>query len=53
MSDFEISGEPPPSSEIAPVSAIDDDDVPARRLLAHDLEHMIWDDDGPTGPPPD
>lgn len=52
MSDFEISGEPPPSSEIAPVSAIDDD-VPARRLLAHDLEHMIWDDDGPTGPPPD
>lgn len=31
-----------------------DDDVPARRLLAHDLEHLVWDDDGDQPvPPPD
>jgi hypothetical protein len=31
-----------------------DDDVPARRLLAHDLEHIVWDDDGDERvPPPD
>ena len=31
-----------------------DDDVPARRLLAHDLEHIVWDDDGEEPvPPPD
>jgi hypothetical protein len=31
-----------------------DDDVPARRLLAHDLEHIVWDDDGEVPvPPPD
>ena len=31
-----------------------DDHVPARRLLAHDLEHIVWDDDGDEPvPPPD
>ena len=31
-----------------------DEDVPARRLLAHDLEHIVWDEDGDTPvPPPD
>jgi hypothetical protein len=31
-----------------------DDDVPARRLLAHDLEHIVWDHDGEAPvPPPD
>jgi hypothetical protein len=31
-----------------------DDYVPARRLLAHDLEHIVWDDDGEEpAPPPD
>jgi len=31
-----------------------DDDVPARRVLAHDLEHIVWDDDGEEPiPPPD
>ena len=41
--------------DIQPVSAaVHDDDVPARRLLAHDLEHMVWDDDGERAvPPPD
>jgi hypothetical protein len=31
-----------------------DDDVPARRLLAHDLEPIVWDEvgEGPV-PPPD
>jgi hypothetical protein len=39
---------------IEPVSALEDDDPPARRLLAHDLEHLVWDDDGEaTAPPPD
>ena len=41
--------------DIQPVSAaVHDDEVPARRLLAHDLEHMVWDDDGErAAPPPD
>jgi hypothetical protein len=31
-----------------------DDDVPARGLLAHDLEHIVWDEDGEKPvPPPD
>jgi hypothetical protein len=35
-------------------AAFEDDDVPARRLLAHDLEHLVWDDDGEGPlPPPD
>jgi hypothetical protein len=41
--------------DIQPVSARhSDDDVPARRLLAHDLEPLVWDDDGEgVLPPPD
>jgi hypothetical protein len=40
--------------DIKAVSPIQDDDVPARRLLAHDMEHMVWDDDGEQAvPPPD
>jgi hypothetical protein len=36
------------------VSAFEEDGPPARRLLAHDLEHMVWDDDGEKSvPPPD
>jgi hypothetical protein len=35
-------------------SPADDEDVPARRLLAHDLEHLVWDQDGEAPvPPPD
>jgi len=31
-----------------------DDDVPAARLLAHDMEPLVWDDDGDGYlPPPD
>jgi hypothetical protein len=53
MSHFDIRVERP-EQDIRPVSAIQDDDVPARRLLAHDMEHMVWDDDGEGAvPPPD
>ena len=31
-----------------------EDSVPAARLLAHDLEALVWDDDGDGAlPPPD
>jgi hypothetical protein len=42
-------------SEIQPVSTIlQDDEPPARRLLAHDMEHLVWEDDGERPlPPPD
>ncbi len=53
MSDFDIRVERP-EQEIQPVSMIHDEDVPARRLLAHDLEHLVWDHDGErAAPPPD
>ena len=43
-----------PEPETKPVSVIHDEDVPARRLLAHDMEHLIWDDEGERAvPPPD
>jgi hypothetical protein len=43
-----------PDQDIQPLSPIRDDDVPARRLLAHDMEHMVWEDDGERAvPPPD
>ena len=53
MSDFDFGGQQP-EQEIEPAQAIQDEDVPARRLLAHDLEHLVWDDDGEQAvPPPD
>jgi hypothetical protein len=43
-----------PEQDIRPVTAIQDEDVPARRLLAHDMEHLVWDEDGERDvPPPD
>jgi hypothetical protein len=43
-----------PEQEPPPVPFTNDEDVPARRLLAHDMEHMVWDDDGERAvPPPD
>jgi hypothetical protein len=43
-----------PDEDAQPVAPVDDEDVPARRLLAHDLEHLIWDHDGEaSAPPPD
>jgi hypothetical protein len=52
MSDFDIRAERPQDS--SPVAPIREDDVPAARLLAHDMEHLVWDDDGEDAvPPPD
>jgi hypothetical protein len=43
-----------PEQEVPPVPEIQDLDVPARRLLAHDLEHLNWDHDSEdAAPPPD
>jgi hypothetical protein len=44
-----------PEQDLPPVTMLrSDDDVPARRLLAHDLEPIAWDDDGDgVLPPPD
>lgn len=41
--------------DLQPVAKLHtDEDVPARRLLAHDLEPLVWDDDGDGElPPPD
>ena len=53
MSDFDFGVEQP-EQEIEPAPATPDEDVPARRLLAHDHEHLVWDDDGERDvPPPD
>jgi hypothetical protein len=54
MNHFDIRVERP-QQEFPPVTPIrSDDDVPARRLLAHDLEPLVWDDDGEgVLPPPD
>jgi hypothetical protein len=53
MSDFDTRVERS-EQEIQPVSVIHDEDVPARRLLAHDMEPMVWDVDGErAAPPPD
>jgi hypothetical protein len=54
MSHFEIRAERS-QQDNQPVSPTrPDDDPPARRLLAHDLEPLVWDDDGDeASPPPD
>ena len=55
MSDFDAREEPLPEKVRPPVlPPRHDEDVPARRLLAHDLEHLVWDDEGDEAhPPPD
>jgi hypothetical protein len=54
MSHFDIRVERS-QQDVQPVTPIrSDDDPPARRLLAHDLEPLVWDDDGEgVLPPPD
>jgi hypothetical protein len=52
MSSFDTGADPLPEPEDTPVPVTQDDDHPARRLLAHDLEHVAWDYDQ-EGPPPD
>jgi hypothetical protein len=56
MSQPDARGEPAPEPPDAafpllPLEHIDD--TPARRLLAHDLEHIAWADDDALYPPPD
>lgn len=52
VSDLDLRVEP--AEHNAKLVSRADDDVPARRLLAHDLEHIVWDDDGEAPvPPPD
>ena len=55
MSHFDIRVERTPQDEIQAVPPLPvDEDVPARRLLAHDLEPLVWDADGDGAlPPPD
>jgi hypothetical protein len=54
MSHFDARVERPDSEIQSVTTAFQDDDVPARRLLAHDMEHLVWDDDGERPlPPPD
>ena len=44
----EVDGKP------IPMPAEDEHPHPARRLLAHDMEAMVWEDDGERPlPPPD
>jgi hypothetical protein len=53
MSHSDARAEPDQDDRQA-VPASRDEDHPARRLLAHDLEHLVWDDDGEAAmPPPD
>ena len=49
MSHFDIRVERPEDDK--PVSPVHEDDVPAARLLAHDMEHLVWDDDGENSVP--
>jgi hypothetical protein len=54
MSPFDARGDRP-EQDVQPVAPVrSEDDVPARRLLAHDLEPLVWEDDGDGAlPPPD
>ena len=54
MSHFDIRVSRPADVPAIPTATAADDDAPARRLLAHDLEPLAWDDDGDgVLPPPD
>jgi hypothetical protein len=54
MSHFDTRVERSEPDVSSAVSRVRDDDPPARRLLAHDMEHIVWDDDGEKAvPPPD
>jgi hypothetical protein len=53
MSDLNSALEGSPKEVPLPPPILDDD-PPARRLLAHDMEHLVWDEDGEQAvPPPD
>ena len=52
MSHPDVRVDQPDQSDIQAVALLHVDDVPARRLLAHDMEHTVWDDDGDSIVPP-
>jgi hypothetical protein len=54
MSHPDVRVDTPDNPDLQAVTLLHADDVPARRLLAHDMEHLVWDDDGDSiVPPPD
>jgi hypothetical protein len=54
MSQFDIRVSQSVDVETQPITAAPDDEPPARRLLAHDMEALVWEDDGERPlPPPD
>lgn len=53
MSQFDIRVSRPVDVD-NPIQMPADDEPPARRLLAHDMEALVWEDDGERPlPPPD
>ena len=43
-----------PDVPVQPVAVVAEDSIPAARLLAHDMEALVWDDDADgVLPPPD
>ena len=54
MTSFENGAVSRPEVPAQPVVAIAEDSIPAARLLAQDLEALVWDDDADEVlPPPD
>jgi hypothetical protein len=54
MTQFDAAGAARPDVPSQPLLAVSEDSIPAARLLAHDLEALVWDDDGDNVlPPPD
>ena len=51
MTQFDAGAAARPDVPPQPVLAVSEDSIPAARLLAHDLEALVWDDDGDERPP--
>jgi hypothetical protein len=54
MSHIDAGATARPEVPAPPAAMSAEDSIPAARLLAHDLEALVWDDDGDGAlPPPD
>ena len=54
MTSFDHGAIARPDVPAQPVTAVAEDSIPAARLLAHDMEALVWDDDADgVLPPPD
>ena len=54
MTSFDSDAASRPEVPTQPVMAVAEDSIPAARLLAHDMEALVWDDDADGAlPPPD